>query len=206
MASTLLTSPSLLALCLAVAACSDSRESVPRVADAATDDTPAAPAAKSGPEDPAEFPAAPGFTLPNVAGGTLALSELQGKVVLIDFWATWCPPCRAGIPHLNELYRSKKDAGLVIVGVSVDRGNPAKSGVDMVREFKTRIPMDYPQVMADANIVQAYGGIQSIPTAFLVDRAGRVRKKYVGLQPREIFEKDIAPLLSEPPPETDGSI
>jgi thiol-disulfide isomerase/thioredoxin len=144
-----------------------------------------------------EFRKAPAFELSNVAGGTLRLADYAGKVVLLDFWATWCGPCRAGIPHLNELYRQHRESGFEIVGISVDRGRGNVSGLETVRQFTTRMPIAYPLAMADAATVNAYGGIQSIPTAFLVDASGRIRKTYVGLQPKDVFAKDIQALLAE---------
>ncbi len=164
-----------------------------------------APAAGT-PPAPVTYPDAPPFTLSSVTGGSLSLEDLKGKVVLLDFWATWCGPCRAGIPHLNEMYAAHKDAGLEIVGISVDRDAGGRSGLETVRDFTRKQPIAYKLVMGDAGVVNAYGGIRSIPTAFLVDRAGRVRKRYVGLQPREVFEKDIAPLLAEKAPESTGSM
>jgi cytochrome c biogenesis protein CcmG/thiol:disulfide interchange protein DsbE len=166
----------------------------------------ATPAASGSGGDKPAFPPAPGFTLSNVAGGSLSLADLRGKVVLLDFWATWCGPCRAGIPHLNDLYRKHREAGLEIVGISVDRGRGARSGLEMVREFTGGTPITYPLVMADAAVVAAYGGIRSIPTAFLVDRNGNVRKRYVGLQPKEVLERDVAPLLAETASGSEGTI
>lgn len=177
-------------------------------------ETPAAGAPKSEPEAPAASPAsnpsqsfqlAPEFELQNLDGSMLKLSDLRGKVILLDFWATWCGPCRAGIPHLNDLYAAHKEEGLEIVGVSVDRDRGNTSGMDLVRQFTQKIRMDYPLVMADARTVNAYGGIRSIPTAFLIDRDGRVRKRYVGLQQKSVFERDMKELLA-PAPEPEESI
>ena len=207
----------LLAVLFVAAACSDRRGTTEARAEDSTSSggtasvappAPARPAADTAPAPggPAEHPAAPDFNLSNVAGGSLKLSDLRGKVVLLDFWATWCGPCRMGIPHLNELYGKHRDAGFEIVGISVDRGQGGRSGLETVREFTTKMPIAYPLVMADGTVVAAYGGIRSIPTAFLVDRNGNVRKRYVGLQPKEVFEKDVAALLAEPAGPEDGSI
>ncbi|MFN8178179.1 MAG: TlpA disulfide reductase family protein [bacterium] len=177
---------------------------------AATPSTQAAPQAGSATDgaskDAQPFPAAPEFALSRVAGGTLHLSDLKGKVVLLDFWATWCGPCRMGIPHLNELYRENKKSGLEIVGISVDRGQGNQSGLETVRDFTTKMPIDYTLVMADGQTVYAYGGIRSIPTAFLIDRSGHVRKQYVGLQPKEVFQKDVRDLLAEKAPKDTGTM
>lgn len=153
-----------------------------------------------------DYQMAPDFELANLAGGTLKLSDLRGKVVLLDFWATWCGPCRRGIPHLNTLWKEHKDDGLEIVGISVDRAKQGTSGADQVRAFAKKTPMSYRLVMADAATAQAYGGIRSIPTAFLIDREGRIRKRYVGLQQGHVFERDIAELLGEPAADSGDSI
>lgn len=210
--------PALLApMILALGGCSDSAsERTETAVETTPPQTTSAPTG-SGSDAPAdaqlaadgapghEFQAAPNFELVNVAEGKLKLSDLQGKVVLLDFWATWCGPCRAGIPHLNELYGEKREKGFEIIGISVDRGGRGVSGIDTVRGFLKKMRMDYPIVMADAQTVTAYGGIRSIPTAFLIDRDGRLRKRYVGLQRKEVFERDVAELLAESA-ESEGSI
>lgn len=142
---------------------------------------------------------APDFELASIDGGALKLSDLHGKVVLLDFWATWCGPCVRGIPHLNELHQTHHEEGLEIVGISVDRPRPGspQTGADIVKAFAQKTPMDYRLVMADAATAHAYGGIRSIPTAFLIDRDGNIRQRYVGLQPGHVFERDIKELLAE---------
>lgn len=198
------------AFLVGVAGCADSSGSKEARAEAATPATPLpSPDAASpapAPNEATQTPAAPEFALARVSGGTLRLSELKGKVVLLDFWATWCGPCRMGIPHLNELYRANHGKGLEVVGISVDRGAATQTGLETVRQFTTKMPMEYTLVMGDGPTVRAYGGIQSIPTAFLIDRAGRIRKRYVGLQPKQVFERDVKELLAEKAPESDGSI
>ena len=195
--------PALVAGLLAVMACSNDpgADAAQAPTDKAGKSAPPGATPGAPPADDASYPVAPAFTLSAVTGGSLSLADLRGKVVLIDFWATWCGPCRAGIPHLNEMYKEHHDAGFEVVGISVDRDSGARSGLETVRDFTKRQPIEYRLVMGDANVVNAYGGIGSIPTAFLVDRTGRVRKRYVGLQPREVFEKDILPLLAEKAPD-----
>lgn len=126
--------------------------------------------------------------------GSLKLSDLKGKVVILDFWATWCPPCRAGIPDLVELKKQYKD-DLEIVGISLDaitRGGMTKDDViPFMKEFK----INYPIVDGDMNVIQAYGGIQSIPTSFVIDKKGNVVNMHVGLIPKASYEKEIKSLL-----------
>ncbi len=174
-------------------------EEAAKVAAPTTDDsrdggtaTPAADGPAASDHEPA-----PDFTLARVDGGELTLSSLRGQVVLLDFWATWCGPCRRGIPHLNSLYAEHKDEGLQILGVSVDRERGGVSGKDQVLAFMKKTKMDYPNIMGTAGVAQLYGGIRSIPTAFLIDREGRIRNRYVGLQPPAVFERDVKKLLAE---------
>jgi len=167
--------------------------------------SPSSPAVPAGQPD-RQFQLAPDFDLASVDEGTVRLSELKGKVVLLDFWATWCGPCVAGIPHLNELYAENKGEGFEIIGISVDRGGRGKSAMETVRAFLQKTAMDYPLAMADARTVSAYGGIRTIPTAFLIDREGRLRKRYVGLQRKAVFERDVKELLADPAPESESSI
>jgi len=143
------------------------------------------------PADPNSV-AAPTFALPGVDGKTLKLADYKGKVVLVDFWATWCGPCRRGIPDLQALYGQYKDKGFVVLGLSVDRG-----GLDMVKKFVTANEIVYPMALADEETEEAYGGIAAIPTAFLIDQKGNIRKMYRGLHPKEELEKDVQALLAE---------
>ncbi len=134
--------------------------------------------------------AAPDWALKNVDGKTVKLSDYKGKVVILDFWATWCPPCRAEIPSFVELYKKYSQDGLVVVGVSVDEEGPS-----VVKPFIKRNKIEYPIVMADGKIEQAYGGVEAIPTTFIINREGKIVNKHVGLTSKEEFEKEIKPLL-----------
>ncbi len=133
---------------------------------------------------------APDFELENFAGGKARLSDYRGKVVLLNFWATWCPPCLKEIPDFVELYRELEDDGLVILGVSLD-GNPRQ----VLPRFIKKYQVNYPILLGDNRVARDYGGITGIPTTFLIDREGKIRQRYVGLRPRNVFEATIKDLL-----------
>jgi len=133
---------------------------------------------------------APSFTLKDLDGNSFSLSDTAGKVVILDFFATWCPPCEAEIPHFEALYKKYKGNGLVIVGVSLDQ-----TGVKTVKSFSAQHGVTYPMVMANKEVVANYGGIRAIPTTFILDREGRVVSKAVGFRPKEFFEDEIKKLL-----------
>jgi cytochrome c biogenesis protein CcmG, thiol:disulfide interchange protein DsbE len=132
---------------------------------------------------------APDFTLPQLDGQTLRLSSYRGKVVLLDFWATWCVPCREEIPHFLELEDKYRADGFEIIGVSMD------DGPEPVRSFSREFHMNYPVVMGNAKIGELYGGVLGLPIAFLLDRNGRVHAKHIGAIRPEIIEKEVVALL-----------
>lgn len=134
--------------------------------------------------------AAPGIALPLFAGGTISLRDLRGKVVVVEFWATWCPPCCAALDNLAGLSRAYAGKGLAVVGIALDREGAAAVG-PYVRE--EGIP--FPIALGDREIRAAFGGIDSIPTTFLIGREGKVAKKLVGYHPYEELEGELASLL-----------
>jgi peroxiredoxin len=138
----------------------------------------------------AALAAAPDFTLDRIEGGQLKLSDLRGKVVIIDFWATWCPPCVQEIPDFIELYKTYKDKGFEMVGISVDRG-----GVSVVNDFVAKNKVNYPVVMGSMDVVNAYQVFTGIPTTFIVNRQGQIVDKVIGSQSKEYFENYIKKLL-----------
>lgn len=135
--------------------------------------------------------AAPGFTLASVGGGSKSLSDYKGKVVMLNFWATWCGPCKREIPDFIELQEAYRDQGFEIVGVSLDDPNAR----DAVAAFVRNEGINYDIVYGNGEVAQAYGGVRSIPTTFLIDREGNVVSSKVGLTPKAQWESAIEALL-----------
>jgi thiol:disulfide interchange protein len=136
---------------------------------------------------------APALSLNLLDGGALDISSLKGKVVLIDFWATWCLPCISEIPMFNQLQKDYAAKGFEIVAVSLD-----EEGAEKVRPFLKEHPMNYTQVIGDSNAASAFTVDESkLPVALLVDKQGRIRFRHVGITPRTTFEREITELLAE---------
>jgi len=135
----------------------------------------------STPEEQKKFEA-PDFTLKNIEGKEIRLSDLKGKIVFINFWATWCPPCREEIPAFVELQEEFGADNLIILGISVDQGD-----LSVVPEFAKSYNINYEILYANAEVVGTYGGIQSIPTTFIVDRDGYLRDRLVGYPGKDYF-------------------
>ena len=138
--------------------------------------------ATSGPAHAAGAPAPP-FTVKGLDGRTLRLSDFKGKPVVLDFWATWCVPCRATLPHLSELQERHRDQGLVVLGLSVDDDNPQE-----VRRFADRLQARFRIALADDRVLNLYGPIRSIPTTFFINRRGEVVRRVVGYIDGETIE------------------
>ena len=134
---------------------------------------------------------APDFTLPNVAGRSVSLSDFKGKVVLLDFWATYCLPCLEELPDLKALYRKYESKGFTLVGVSMDY-----AGTEVVAPFVNEYAVPYPILISDGESVEGYWFL-GLPAAFLIDREGNVVKKYLGYKFPEQLDKDVAALLKE---------
>jgi len=126
---------------------------------------------------------APSFVLHDLDGKTVRYSELKGRPVVLDFWATWCQPCRASMPHLNSLQSRFGQRGLVVLGVSVDDGGPQR-----VRRFADHLGVRFRLAMADERVLDQYGPIRSIPTTFFIDRHGQVVRRVVGYIDSETME------------------
>jgi peroxiredoxin len=135
---------------------------------------------------------APDFTLKDANGHTVRLSDYRGKVVLLDFWATWCGPCKIEIPWFQEFERQYKDKGFAVIGVAMD-----EEGWNVVKPFAQHMSINYRVVVGDDSIGDLYanGGIDALPTTFLIDRGGRIASVHVGLSSKSDFEDDIQELL-----------
>jgi thiol-disulfide isomerase/thioredoxin len=147
------------------------------------------PLFRSPPADALHSSKAPTWMLKDTDGKLVKSSDFDGKVVLLDFWATWCPPCKVEIPGFIELQNEYGPKGLVVVGVSLD-----ERGTSVVKQFMKDLGMNYPVVMGNLKLMEDFGGT-AIPTTIVIDRSGKVVAKHVGFATKETFEKDIAPLL-----------
>ena len=137
-----------------------------------------------------DHPVAPAWKLADLDGKPISLADFKGKVVILDFWATWCAPCRDEIPGFVELQKKFADQGLVVIGISLDQ-----EGAAFVQRFVKQHGVTYPVVLGDPEVAAAYDGIDALPTTFIIDRAGKVVKGHRGFTEQAKFEADITPLL-----------
>jgi peroxiredoxin len=135
---------------------------------------------------------APDVELKTTDGKPLKLSELRGQVVLLNFWATWCVPCRSEIPSLNAMHRDLAGRGFKVLGVTT------QDSADLVREYQKDVKQDYTVALGDEGVATKYA-VGVLPTTFIIDRQGRIRHKVIGEKSRAQFEALINPLLDEPP-------
>jgi cytochrome c biogenesis protein CcmG/thiol:disulfide interchange protein DsbE len=133
---------------------------------------------------------APNFSLQSQNGKMIELSKLKGKVVLVNFWATWCPPCRAEIPDFIEVYKTYKSKGFEIVGIALDEDGWLK-----VTPYVEEVKINYPIVLGSVKVVQQYGGIDAIPMTFIVDKKGYIVDSQMGLLSKELLEQKLKSLL-----------
>ena len=139
---------------------------------------------------------APEVELKNVAGASMRLSDLRGRVVLLNFWATWCVPCRTEIPELNAMHHELEAQGFTVLGASWN------DSVSQIQQFQQEIKVDYPIVLDSESVSDKFNGIQSFPTTFIIDREGRIRYKVLGQRNRATFEAAVKLLLNEAAPAT----
>lgn len=138
------------------------------------------------------YTTAPEFVLTDLSGNEISLSDFKGKVVFLNFWATWCSPCRAEIPGFVEAYSQYKEKGMEIIGVSVDRG-----GTNKVLEFVRTYRINYPVAMYTMKIIRDYELGRAIPTTIIIDRKGRIRRKHIGYMDKGTLERYFLDLAEE---------
>ena len=148
--------------------------------------------ASSKPKASASGNSAPDFTLTDIDGKKLSLSDYKGKVVLLDFWATWCTPCGEEIPHFVEMQQKYGSQGFQVVGISMD--DDAKP----VRDFYQKYKMNYPVAVGDDKLAQNFGGVMGLPVNIVIDREGRIVTKYLGATDTSVFDKAVEDLLAKP--------
>jgi thiol-disulfide isomerase/thioredoxin len=125
------------------------------------------------------------------SGKTISLSDYEGKVVVLDFWATWCPPCRKGIPDFVELKKKYMDSGFEIIGISLDEVKNKESVENFIKEYN----VNYPMVWGNQTVAYKYGGVSQIPTSFIIDKDGNVAAQHVGYVPIETYVNEIDKIL-----------
>ncbi len=137
--------------------------------------------------------AMPNFLLPSaVDEKKISSDEFKDKVLLVTFFATWCPPCREEIPEFIGLQKELSERGFSVLGISVDEG-----GSKIVNKLIEQTKINYPVVMADESVLNGFGGISGVPTSFLVNRKGNVVKSYPGYVAHAVLRQDIDELLAE---------
>lgn len=136
---------------------------------------------------------APDFELRDIDGKTVTLADYRGQVVLLNFWATWCAPCKIEMPWFVEFEKMHKDKGFSVIGISLD-----EDGWDQVKPYLERAKLNYRILMGNEEVAMRYGGVDALPTSFLIDREGRIASVHVGLKSRSDFENDINVLLNDP--------
>lgn len=134
----------------------------------------------------------PDFTLNDSSGKPVSLSELRGDVVLLNFWATWCAPCRVEIPIFIGFQQAYRNRNFVVLGVALD-----EDGWNAVRPYADAKKINYPLVVGDDRISELFGGLKAVPTTLIIDRLGRVAAVHVGLCKKDEYEADIKAVLNE---------
>lgn len=132
---------------------------------------------------------APDFSVTDLSGRSLRLSDYRGQVVLLDFWATWCDPCKEEIPHFIQMQNKYASQGLQVVGISMDDAEPP------VRRFQQQFQMNYPVAIGNPKLADQYGGILGLPVTLVIDRNGRITTRHVGATDPAVIEAEVVKLL-----------
>ncbi len=132
------------------------------------------------------------FVLQDTNGNSISLTNFRGKVIILDFWDTWCPPCDREIPDFIKLYSQYKDRGFQMVGIAL-----ARKGVGAVKDYMKEKGVNYPVLIGTREILKAYGCCRGIPTTYTLNKKGEIYKTYVGYRPKSVFEEDIKTLLNQ---------
>lgn len=137
---------------------------------------------------------APTWTLKDLEGRPVSSTNFQGRVVLVNFWATWCPPCRQEIPDFVKFTMEHDTNRVVILGLSVDEGGP-----EVVKPFVSSYKVNYPVLMADQSVMDAFGGVAGFPTTFVIDAQGNLVSRHLGMFSEIDFKRHVSPLIETKP-------
>lgn len=135
---------------------------------------------------------APNFYWKDSLGRQISFDQIHEKVTILNFWATWCSPCRKEIPDLIEINREFADKGIRVIGISTDKGAKIKYEVG---EFVNENNIDYPIIIDDGKLAEAFGNIRGLPTTFLIDENGNIVRKFLGIKTKEFFVEQIREII-----------
>lgn len=135
---------------------------------------------------------APDFTWRDASGKLMTFDAFHNKVTVVNFWATWCGPCRREIPDLEAIHKEYKDRGVRVIGISLDRGPGI---LNEVAEFTAKFNMTYPVVIDNGDLEQIYGNIRAIPTTFIINKEGKIVERLIGMRSKEKFLQAVLPHL-----------
>jgi peroxiredoxin len=139
--------------------------------------------------------AMPRWELPDMDGNKISSKEFAGKVVLVDFWATWCQTCVQELPAFNALQEKYRKEGLIVIGIALD-----ELGAQTVKPFIKQHGLNFTVLAGDTSVQLAFGGLDGLPTTFIFDRDGKLASKHSGYKEPNVFEKEVAALLSRKAP------
>ncbi len=140
---------------------------------------------------PAETGHMPDFSLPTLDGNNFDTSNQQGRVLLINFWATWCAPCRVEIPDLIALQEELGSEKFDVLGISIDQDDPK-----YVKEYVESMNINYPVLIDDGEVADGFGGVYALPTTFVVDKTGKITHRTIGIFPIEKAKKELVEMIS----------